>query len=126
MPPLVTLAPGTDLRIQQNVDVNVVFVGMGGLVDPQALLAEAPMVSWNGVPQANGRGQTFMGQRFDFHYHVTVAPAWFEGCAPRVNRRFITQSYLLDATAVEKVLSQNLPSLLGVDVTKPTIVLMNW
>ncbi len=179
LPRLVNLTPGTDLRIQQNVDVNVVLVGMDGLVDPAALLAQPAMVPWNGVPQANGRGQTFMGQRFDFRYHVTVAPSWFEdalfgllrqvaapqapipifsglpplpitpaqaiydfcnldpaidpghGCSfdplvPRVNRRSITQNYLLDASFVEKVLSQNLPPLLGVDVTRPTIVLLNW
>jgi hypothetical protein len=45
---------------------------------------------------------------------------------PRVNTRFITQNYLFDASFVEKVLSQNLPPLLGIDVTKPTVVLLNW
>ena len=50
----------------------------------------------------------------------------FDPSAPRVNTRFITQNYLLHAAFVEKVLSQNLPGLLGVDVTKPTVVLMNW
>ena len=178
-PPLVTLAPGTDLRIQQTVDVNIVLIGMGGLVDPATLLAQPPIPAWNGVPQANGAGETFIGQRFDFRYHVTTVPAWLEnalfgllrqvaapqapveifsglppmpitpaqalydfcnldpavdpghGCsfdpaAPRVNRRFVTQNYLLSAPYVEKVLSQNLGPLLGIDVTKPTIVLMNW
>src|SRR5262245_32510487 len=38
----------------------------------------------------------------------------------------ITQNYLLHAAFVEKVLSQNLPDLLGVDVTKPTVVVLNW
>ena len=180
LPPLVNLAPGTDLRIQQDVDVNVVLVGFGSLADAptvQALLeAFAP---FNGVPKANGAGKTFLGQRFDFRYHVTASPAWFDdllfpllrqtavpqppipifqglppmpitpaqavynfcnldpafdptlGCsfdpaAPRVNKRMITQNYLLDAAFVEKVLSQSLPDLLGVDVTKPTVVVMNW
>jgi hypothetical protein len=179
LPPLANLAPGTDLRLQQDVDVNVVLVGFNGIVDPAALLAQPQIPSWNGVPQANGSGQTFIGQRFDFHYHVTMTPPWFEnllfpflrsvafkqepipiidgmppmpitpfqalynfcnvdptfdptlGCsfdpaAPRVNKRFITQNYLLDASFVEKVLSQNIPPLLGLDVTKPTVVLMNW
>jgi hypothetical protein len=178
LPPLVNLAPGTDLRIQQDVDVNVVLIGFGGLVDPATLLAQPQLPAWTGVPQANGAGQTFMGQRFDFRYHVTAAPAWFEnaffpflraiaqqqaplpivpglpdmpitpyqaiynfcnldpafdpslGCsfdpaAPRVNSRMITLNYLLDASFVEKVLSQNL-GVLGVDVTKPTVVLLNW
>jgi hypothetical protein len=179
LPPLVNLAPGTDLRIQQTVDVNVVLVGFGGLVDPSAVLAGQVLPQWNGVPKANGQGQTFIGQRFDFRYNVTAAPSWFDdllfpflrqvafpqapipifqglpplpitpaqaiynycnldpafdptlGCsfdpyAPRVNTRMITQNYLLDAAFVEKVLSQNLPSLLGVDVTKPTVVVLNW
>ncbi len=178
LPPLVNLTPGGDLRIQQTVDVNVVLIGFNGLVDPATLLAQSPVPAWNGVPQANGSGQTFIRQRFDFRYHLTMAPAWFEnalfpflravavpqapipiipglpdmpispfqaiynycnvhpafdpslGCsvdpaAPRVNARFITQNYLLDAAFVEKVLSQNLSSL-AVDVAKPTVVLLNW
>jgi hypothetical protein len=179
LPPLANLAPGTDLRIQQTVDVNVVLVGFGGLADPAAVLAEQLMPQWNGVPKANGQGQTFIGQRFDFRYNVIAAPTWFDdllfpllrqsavpqnplpifqglpplpislgqalynycnvdpafdptlGCsfdpaAPRVNRRMITQNYLLHAAFVEKVLSQNLPVLLGVDVTRPTVVVLNW
>src|SRR6516162_8789394 len=77
LPPLVNLAPGTDLRIQQTVDVNVVLVGFGGLVDPSAVLAGQVLPQWNGVPKANGQGQTFIGQRFDFRYNVTAAPSWF-------------------------------------------------
>jgi hypothetical protein len=179
LPPLANLAPGTDLRIQQTVDVNVVLVGFGGLADPAAVLAEQLLPQWNGVPKANGQGQTFIGQRFDFRYNVTAAPSWFDdllfpflrqvafpqpsipifqglpplpitpaqaiytycnldpafdptlGCsfdpsAPRVNKRMITQNFLLDAAFVEKVLSQSLPDLLGVDVTKPTVVVLNW
>ena len=178
LPPLLNLSPGSDLRIRQNVDVNVVLIGFGGLVNPATLLAQSPLPAWNGVPQSNGSGQTFIAQRFDFRYYVTMAPAWFEnalfpflrsaatpqaplpiipglpdmpitpyqaiynycnldaafdpslGCsfdpsAPRVNARMITQNYLLDASFVEKVLSQNL-ALLGVDATKPTVVLLNW
>src|SRR5215475_6945324 len=78
LPPLVNLAPGTDLRIQQTVDVNVVLIGFGGLVNPATLLARTPIPAWNGVPQANGDGQVFIGQRFDFRYHVTMTPQWFE------------------------------------------------
>jgi hypothetical protein len=78
LPALVTLAPGTNLRIQQTVDVNVVLIGFGGLVSPATLLAQSPVPAWNGVPQADGNGQTFIGQRFDFRYHVTMAPGWFE------------------------------------------------
>jgi hypothetical protein len=178
LPPLVNLTPGADLRIQQTVDVNVVLIGFSGLVDPATLLAQSPLAAWNGVPQANGSGQTFIRQRFDFRYHLTMAPPGFEnglfsflravavpqapipiipgfpdmpispfqaiynycnvhpafdpalGCsfdpsAPRVNARTITQNYLLSASFVEKVLSQNL-ILLGVDVAKPTVVLLNW
>src|SRR5215470_15189545 len=78
LPPLANLAPGTDLRIQQTVDVNVVLVGFGGLVDPAAVLAEQLLPQWNGVPKANGQGQTFIGQRFDFRYNVMAAPTWFD------------------------------------------------
>ena len=49
----------------------------------------------------------------------------FDPVAPRVNARMITQNYLLHAAFVEKVLSQNL-AVLGVDVTKPTAVILNW
>jgi hypothetical protein len=179
LPPLANLAPGTDLRIQQTIDVNVVLVGFGGLADPAAVFAAQLLPQWNGVPKANGEGQTFIGQRFDFRYNVMAAPTWFDdllfpflrqtallqppipifqglpplpitpaqaiynycnldpafdptlGCSfdpsvPRVNKRMITQNYILDAAFVEKVLSQNLPGLLGVDVTKPTVVVLNW
>ena len=179
LPPLANLKPGTDLRIQQNVDVNIVLVGFHGLVDPATMFAQNALPPWNGVPKANGNGKTFIGQRFNFSYHVIAAPSWFDdalfpflrqtavpqppipifqglppmpitpyqavynycnldpafdpthGCsfdpaAPRVNTRTITKNYLLDAAFVEKVLSQNLPDLLGVDVTKPTVVLLNW
>jgi hypothetical protein len=50
----------------------------------------------------------------------------FDPSAPRLNTRMITQNYLLDAALVEKVVSQSLPSRLGIDVTKPTVVLLNW
>src|SRR5215468_317004 len=179
LPPLTNLAPGTDLRIQQNVDVNIVLVGFNGLLTPADILAQGILPQWNGVPKANGQGQTFIGQRFDFHYNMVQAPVWFDnllfpflrsiaqpqipipifqgvpplpitpfqafydfcnldrtydptqGCsfdpsAVRVNKRFITQDYILDAAFVEKVLSQNIGPLLGIDVTKPTVVLMNW
>jgi hypothetical protein len=180
LPPLANLAPGTDLRIQQNVDVNVVLIGFGARADAATVLAELQTLPpFNGVPKANGQGQTFLGQRFDFRYNVIASPTWFDdllfpllrqfafpqppipifqglpplpitpaqaiynycnldpafdptlGCsfdpaAPRVNKRMITQNYLLDAASVEKVLSQSLPPLLGVDVTKPTVVVLNW
>src|SRR5262249_13648646 len=80
LPPLANLAPGTDLRIQQTVDVNVVLVGFGGGSDDAAtilaLLQTLP--PFNGVPKANGNGQTFLGQRFDFRYNVIAAPTWFD------------------------------------------------
>src|SRR5262249_14395833 len=51
----------------------------------------------------------------------------FSPSAPRVNHRFVTQNYLLNAAFVEKVLSQNLPFFMpGLDVTRPTVVLLNW
>ena len=78
LPALVNLSPGSDLRIRQNVDVNVFLIGFGGLLDPATLLAQSHLPAWNGVPKANGSGQTFICQRFDFRYHVTMAPAWFE------------------------------------------------
>ena len=77
LPPLTNLAPGTDLRIQQNVDVNIVLVGFNGLVSPADILGQGILPHWNGVPKANGQG-TFIGQRFDFHYNVIAAPQWFD------------------------------------------------
>lgn len=43
----------------------------------------------------------------------------------RVNRRFIAQNHVIDASLVEAVLAHNLPAL-GIDVRQPTVVLMNW
>jgi len=40
LPPLANLAPGTDLRLKQDVDVNVVLIGFNGLLDPATLLAQ--------------------------------------------------------------------------------------
>src|SRR5262245_53928191 len=79
LPPLANLAPGTDLKIQKTVYVNVVLIGFGGLVDPSGLLQQLQALTpWNGVPKANGQGQAFLGQRFDFRYNVVAAPAWFD------------------------------------------------
>src|SRR4029077_5330344 len=79
LPPLSNLSPATDLRIQQDVDVNVVLVGFGERADaPTVLALLQTLPSFNGVPKANGNGQTFLGQRFDFRYHVTASPAWFD------------------------------------------------
>src|SRR5215831_18775779 len=78
LPPLTNLAPGTDLRIQQNVDVNILLVGFNGLLTPADILARGILPQWNGVPKANGQGKTFIGQRFDFHYNMVQAPQWFD------------------------------------------------
>src|SRR5262252_10614779 len=50
LPPLANLAPGTDLRIQQNVDVNVVLIGFGARADAATVLAELQTLPpFNGV-----------------------------------------------------------------------------
>jgi hypothetical protein len=47
------------------------------------------------------------------------------GPAPRVNTRFITQNYFIDARLVEQVLGDVLP-LFGIDPSQHTVVLINW
>ena len=62
LPALVNLSPGSDLRIRQNVDVNVFLIGFGGLLDPATLLAQRVSASggimWNipGVTLTNVPG----------------------------------------------------------------------
>src|SRR6516162_8810432 len=69
------LNPGGDLVIQQTVDVNVVTIGLSGLPIPPSALAALP--GFTGVARNNASG-IFMSQRFDFRYHPTQAPGWFE------------------------------------------------
>lgn len=86
---------------------------------------QPPITIFNGVPPQPVTPSQFL---YDF---CNLDPSYPETCsfdpsAPRVNQRFITQNYLIHAGFVEKVLSQNLGPLLGIDVTKPTVVLLNW
>jgi len=65
---------------------------------------------------------------YDFcNVSPAVDPAF--GCnfgpVPRVNSRFITQNYFLDARLVEEVLGDALPTL-GIDTARHTVVLINW
>jgi hypothetical protein len=58
-------------------------------------------------------------------------PAWSSGCdahdsAPRVNPRVITQNHFIHGPMLEFVLSLELAFTFGIDVTSPTIVLLNW
>lgn len=53
---------------------------------------------------------------------INNPPAW-----ARVNQRMVTQNYLINAADVEKTLAWVLPAVWqGLDVTRPTVVLMNW
>jgi hypothetical protein len=98
------------------------FATLHGAAFPQNAVTIFPGVP----PLPLSLGQAF----YDF---CNVDPAYdpslacsFNPFAPRVNPRFITQNYLISAPYVEKLLSHVLGPALGVDVTRPTVVLINW
>src|SRR5205085_6030503 len=94
--------------------------------------------------------QATIGMTYDYEYHPVFAGDAFEAAffghlsaialgplpggtlyqqaysAHPLAARPVPESYLVDATAVERWLADNAGPMLGVDTTRPTVFLLNW
>ncbi len=153
-PDLNTLDPGGFRDIEQDLTVNVVFVGYetgagDQDIDEAAFLAELPSTyrTVNRYPSFYF-GNEFLGLTFNYDYNLVYADSTFEdaffgylgGIAQpqpltlyqelyntQVNKSgMVTDNHWIDAPSVEQWLAGNAGSMLGVDTTDYTIFFVNW
>lgn len=153
-PSLATLAPGAALPIDQELTVNVVFVGYAPGGGPQqidtarllsGLPANASLVSR--FPRLLGQPAD-LGLSFQYDYRLTFAPTLFADAffgylgsiAQPQPRTFyqeqynlqaarslnVTQNHSIDAPSVERWLADHTQAMLGVDTSRYTVFLVNW
>jgi hypothetical protein len=149
-PTLTTLQPGDFHTIQQDLNINVVFVGYEA-----ADIDEAHFTS--GLPneyQAINRFPAFyglpasLGLTFNYDYNLVYADASFEDAffgymssiaSPQPLTLFqeayntqisrsldVADNHWIDAPSVEQWLADNTNSLLGLDTTEYTVFFVNW
>jgi hypothetical protein len=153
-PPLTTLDPGGFLDIQQDLTVNVVFVGyepgMGSAeIDEAAYLAELPETyrAVNRFPSFY-TGNEFLGLTFNYDYNLVYADKAFEDsffdyltsiATPQPLTLYqqlyntqaarsldVTDNYWIDAPSVEHWLHHNGHHQLGLDPDGYTVFFINW
>lgn len=153
-PDLNTLEPGGFQTIDQDLDINIVFVGYeqgAGYqdIDESAFLAELSHTyrPVNRYPSFYF-GNEFLGLTFNFDYNLHYADLAFEDSFfsylssiavaqpltlyqdlynSQVNRSLdVTENYWIDAPSVEQWLADNSSSMLGVDTSDYTIFFINW
>ena len=154
-PTLTTLQPGQFRTINQNLTINVVFVGYEPGSGPRNIDEGTFRRDLPHAYQAVDRipayflGQNYpAGVSFSYSYNIVYADAQFENAffgylgsisQPRArtvaqnsynsqqNRSgYVDQNYQIDAPSVEKWLANNADGMLGVDTTKYTIFFVNW
>lgn len=149
-----TLAPGAFRTIEQDLQVNIVFVGIDTGSGPRnvddgrfASIMPASYVPAALGPRFFGKDSR-TGVAFTFHYNIVHTNLAFNNAfftylasiaVPSQRTRFqdfyngqhsrslnIGQSYLIDAMATEQWLSANAGPLLGVDTRQYTVFFINW
>jgi len=153
-PALSTLDPGGFLNLEQDLNINVVFVGYeqgGGSMDinETAFMDELPEMyrTINRYPSFYF-GNEFLGVDFSFDYNLVYADSTFEDAffgyldsiaTPmpltlyqdwynlEVNRSLdVTDNSWIDAPSVEQWLADNAGGMLGVDTSEYTVFFVNW
>ena len=153
-PTLATLEPGGFLNIEQDMTINVVFVGyeqgMGDTdINETEFLAELPDTyrTINRYPSFY-RGNEFLGVDFSFDYNIVYADTTFEDAFfgylnsiatpmpltiyqyaynfQSAATGFVSNNHWIDAPFVEKWLADHAEPELGVDTTKYTVFFINW
>lgn len=153
-PTLTTLEPGGFRNIEQDLNVNVVFVGYETgtgyqEIDEAAFLDELPATyrPINRFP-SDYKGNEFLGLTFHFDYNLVYADKDFENeffgylasiAQPmpltiyqdaynsQVNRTgFVPDNHWIDAPSVEQWLADNAGPMLGVDTAQYTVFFVNW
>jgi len=153
-PSLSTLEPGGFRSIEQNLTINVVFVGYeqgAGIqdIDETAFLGELPGTyrTVNRYPSFYF-GNEFLGVDFNFDYNLVYTDTTFEDAffgylgslavpmpltiyqeaynAQVAATGNVTDNHWIDAPSVEQWLANNADGALGIDTTQYTIFFVNW
>jgi hypothetical protein len=153
-PAFSTLEPGAFREIEQNLPVNIVFVGYepgagAQQVDEAIFRAGLPRIyrAINRVPSAYGSRQ-FTGLSFNYQYNIVFADTAFEDAffgylsgiaeakprtiyqniynAQNTNVLNVGQNHWIDAPSVERWLAANTLAMTGVDTAQYTLFLINW
>jgi len=153
-PNFTTLQPGQFREIEQNLRINIVFVGYRtvGSVNQSFLLNNLPHTyrAENREPSfftSNGEPE-FTGNKFNFTYNIVNSTQAFDDAyfsylssiaVPKphtyyqelynqqpVRRLDVGQNYEIDAVAAEKWLAENADTTLGVNTKQYTIFFVNW
>jgi hypothetical protein len=148
-PAMSTLEPGGFREIQQNLKVNVVFIGFSGAtaINPTAFQAALPATYRAINRDADFYGlRQYTGNRFNFSYNVVQAsPGYADAlfsylssiAAPQARTLFqnayngqpgaavaVGQNHWIDAPSAEAWMAKNPPP--GVDTSKYTVFFINW
>jgi len=153
-PALSTLDPGGFLNIEQDLTINIVFVGYeagaGNMdIDEIAFMDELPNMyrTINRYPSFYF-GNEFLGVDFNFDYNLVYADSAFEdaffgylsGIAVPMPLTLyqdlynsqsaatgnVTDNHWIDAPSVEQWLADHTDSMLGVDTSQYTVFFVNW
>ena len=153
-PTLSTLEPGGFRNLEQDLTVNVVFVGYepgagNRDIDEAAFLGELPDMyrTINRYPSFYF-GNEFLGVDFNFNYNLVYADTAFEDALfgymdsiavsqpltlyqelynLQANKTgLVTDNHWVDAPSVEQWLADNTNSMLGVDTSEYTVFFINW
>ena len=149
-PSFTTLQPGQFLEIEQNLQVNILFVGYGGVANVnQTILRSWLPASYSSINRAPSYFQRELsGNRFTFSYNIVSSNASFDDAffgylssiavpKPRTDyqdrynqqqcrRLNIGQNYEIDSILAEKWLAENADSMLGVNTSQYTVIFVNW
>jgi hypothetical protein len=146
------LQPGQFREIEQNLQINIVFVGYRTFanVNTAFLLANLPKTyrAVNRLPSLKAGQLEFSGNKFDFGYNIVNSTQAFDNAyfaylnsiavaKPRTTyqdlynqqparRLNIGQNYQIDAVDAERWLAENAGPMLGVDTRQYTIFFVNW
>ena len=147
-----SLRPGQFREIEQNLQINIVFVGYRtfGSVNTAFLLANLPKTyrAVNRLPSIDSGQLEFTGNTFSFAYNIVNSTQKFDdayfaylnsiaAATPRTSyqdlynqeparRLTIGQNYRIDSVRAERWLAENAEAMLGVDTRQYTIFFVNW
>ncbi len=147
-----TFQPGQFREVEQNLRINIVFVGYRtfGTVNTAFLLANLPKTyrAINRGPTAETGQLDFSGNKYSFTYNIVNSTQAFDNAyfsylnsiavaKPRTfyqnlynqqpaRRLTVGQNFQIDSVAAERWLAENAETMLGVNTQQYTIFFVNW
>ena len=153
-PALSTLEPGGFLNLEQDLTINVVFVGYEPGAEPMNIDQAAFLGELPGMYRTINRypsfyfGNEFLGVDFSFDYNLVYADSAFEDAffgylddiavpqpltiyqdaynSQSARSLDVTDNHWIDAPSVEQWLADNTTAMLGVDTSQYTVFFVNW